>query len=170
MSVRGRIRTAARRAVLACGLALCMVLPGSAVAVASGPAQGGSASLQASAAQITYGGFVHLNGAVESDPSCVADRQVQLQGQLPGESAWTLLATKTTASDGTFSFYLKPQFSSSYQADLPVASSPSGACDPVTSNVTVTDVAAKVTARLGRNPLGAGNCTTLAISVAPPRP
>jgi D-alanyl-D-alanine carboxypeptidase/D-alanyl-D-alanine-endopeptidase (penicillin-binding protein 4) len=147
-----------------------MVLPGPGVAITSGPAQGGSASLAASSGQITYGGFVRLTGAVQSDPSCVADREVQLQGQHPGETTWAVLATKTTAADGTFSFYRKPQFSSSYQAYLPAASSPTGACDPVTSNLVANDVAAKVTAKLGQNHLGAGNCTTLAITVGPPHP
>jgi D-alanyl-D-alanine carboxypeptidase len=170
MSIRwGGHRIALRRAALTVVLALSMLLPATSAAVASGPVHPGSATLAASSGQITYGGFVRLTGAIQSDPTCVGDRQIQLQGQQPGQSAWTVLATKTTASDGTFSFYRKPQFSSSYQVYLPPASSPDGACDAVTSNPAVTAVAARVTASLGRNPLGAGNCTTLDVTVAPSR-
>ncbi|MDP9341996.1 MAG: D-alanyl-D-alanine carboxypeptidase [Actinomycetota bacterium] len=159
-----------RRALLTVALTLAMVLPATSAAVASGPVQPGSASLTASSGQIRFGGFVRLTGAIQSDPSCVADRQAQLQGQQPGQTTWTVLATKTTAADGSFAFYQKPQFSSSYQVSLPAASSPSGACDAVTSNAAVTEVSARVTARLSRNPLGAGNCTTIDVTVAPPRP
>src|SRR5438067_3912806 len=101
MSIRwGEIRTALRRAFLTVVLALSMLLPATDAAVAAGPVQAGSATLSASSGQITFGGFVKLIGAVQSDPACEADRQVQLQGQQAGQSAWTVLATKTTASDG----------------------------------------------------------------------
>ncbi len=171
MSIRwGGLHVALRRSLLTVVLALSMLLPATTAAVAAGPVQAGSASLAASSGQITFGGFVRLTGAVQSDPACQADRLVQLQGQQPGQTAWTELASKTTASDGTFSFYRKPQFSSSYQVYLPPASSPNGACDAITSNLAGTEVAARVTATLSRNPLGAGNCTTLNVTVAPPRP
>jgi D-alanyl-D-alanine carboxypeptidase len=171
MSIRrGGFRTEVRRVLQTVVLALAMLLPATTAAVAEGPVQSGSATLAASSGQITFGGFVRLTGTVQSDPACQGDRPVQLQGQQAGQTVWTVLASHATASDGTFSFYRKPTFSSSYQVYLPAASSPSGACDEITSNPAQTEVAARVTAALDRNPLGAGNCTTLAITVAPPRP
>ncbi len=150
---------------------MALVFPGNAVAVASGPSQPGSATLTASSSQITFGGFVRLTGGIQSsDPDCMTDRQVQLQAQQQDEAAWTTVVAKTTAADGTFTFYRKPRFTSSYRAFLPAASSPSGSCDAVTSNVAVTQVAARVVASMGRNPLGAGNCTRLDATVSPPRP
>src|SRR5436190_8582468 len=164
-------RFALRRVLPTVAITSSLLLPATNAAVAAGPVQSGSATLAASSNQITFGGFVRLTGAVQSgDPACEADRQVQLQGKQPGQSSWTVLATKNTASDGTFGFYRKPQCSSSYRALLPAASSPNGACDAITSQPVDTEVAARVTAALGTNPLGAGNCTTLNVTVAPPRP
>src|SRR5438093_12716892 len=105
MSVRGGVGRVAGRGLATVGIAVAMVFPGAAVAVASGPTQPGSATLAASSTQITYGGFVRLTGGIQSsDQDCMAGRQVELQAQHPGEVAWTAVVAKSTAADGTFSF------------------------------------------------------------------
>src|SRR5438046_426524 len=101
MSVRGGVGRVAGRGLATVGIAVAMVFPGTAVAVASGPTQPGSATLAASSSQITFGGFVRLAGGIQSsDPDCMAGRQVQLQAQQPGEAAWAAVVSKTTAADG----------------------------------------------------------------------
>ena len=130
----------------------------------------GSATLTGSPAEEVYGKALLLAGQVTSDPACEGGRPVRLQGREPGRAAWTSLASKTTGTAGTFSFRRRPAHSGSYRAVLPDYVTAEASCARVVSPVVANTVDARVALAVATNPLFAGNCTGITVTVAPPKP
>ncbi len=150
-------------------MGLALIAPGL-VVPPSAQASGGSATIGAMPSQITVGGQIVLAGLVSADPGCAGGRAVTLQSQHAGEATWADIDRGTTAPDGSFAFAEAPQFSASYRAFLPLATSGGVTCDPITSGQTAASVAAKVDAALSSATVAAGDCVEVTVSVQPPKP
>ncbi len=134
---------------------------------AAEPSIPGSATLQSSKAQVTFGGWVRLSGRVSSSGSCRDPREVRLRSQQPGTTTWIVIKPKQTAADGTFSFSVKPEHSARYDVYLPSF----GQCERVVSSPAVpVPVAVKVTLTVPPHGVAAGGCGTLKAGVQPPQP
>jgi serine-type D-Ala-D-Ala carboxypeptidase/endopeptidase (penicillin-binding protein 4) len=131
----------------------------------------GTATLGASRSEIVFGDAVRLTGQAGSDdPACVGGRPVNLQGREPGQSAWTLLGAHTTATDGTYAFSRRPEHTTSYRVVLPDHVTADASCARVVSPQAATTVDVRVELSLATNPLFAGNCSGLRVTVSPPKP
>src|ERR671936_422036 len=98
-AARGVLRRASRPlAVLAAALALFAV---GAEPIAEATTSG-SATLQASKAKVTFGGWVVFSGAIAANDPCKAGRTLRLRRAEPGATQWTLLWSRTNTSDGFF--------------------------------------------------------------------
>ena len=148
-------------------VALALLVAG--VPAAAAGTTPGTATLAGSRPEIVYGGAVRFTGQVSSDPACEGGRPVQLQGREPGQTAWTTLRSKTTATDGTFSFSRRPLHSSSYRAVLPLYVTADASCAHVRSPTVANTVHARVVLTLTTDPLFAGNCSALTVTVSPPK-
>lgn len=137
------------------------------VAPAFGAAVPGSASLKASQAQIVAGSNVQLSGQVQTDDVCRADRSVQLETRIAGQTSWAAIGSGQSAGDGTFSVAAVPQHTSEFRAVLAEAVRGSIVCEQVVSGPASTDVIAQVKSMLTRTTIRAGNCTSLTVSVLP---
>ena len=162
------MRRCRRLAVTLPVLALVQVLAG-VPAAASGPISG-TASLDVSKHQVVYGGHISLTGTLTTDPSCRGGRLADLQAREPGTSTWTVLATHTTASDGTFGFYRQPEHTSSYRVRLPARVTNQASCAAVVSTWARNTVRVRVRVAASPNPVDAGTCASIRATVAPPKP
>jgi D-alanyl-D-alanine carboxypeptidase/D-alanyl-D-alanine-endopeptidase (penicillin-binding protein 4) len=104
-----------------------------------------------------------------ADPGCVAGRPADLQGREPGQSSWTVLKSKSTGNDGSFSFWRRPAHTSSYRVVLPDYVTADASCAQVISPRVASTVDARVKLTVA-TPLFAGNCSHLSIAVSPPKP
>jgi D-alanyl-D-alanine carboxypeptidase len=149
-------------------VAVALLLPGLA-AVASAPVDG-TATLAVSRPEIVYGGAIRLTGAVQSGEGCVSGRQVRLQGREPGQAGFTFLKKGTTAGDGSFGFWRRPEHTSDYRAFLPQVVTATATCNAVTSPILSSAVDAKVSLALSPNPLDAATCAKATVAVLPSKP
>jgi D-alanyl-D-alanine carboxypeptidase/D-alanyl-D-alanine-endopeptidase (penicillin-binding protein 4) len=134
---------------------------------AAEPSIPGSATLQSSKPQVTFGGSVRFSGTLSSTGSCRDPREVRLRSQAPGTTTWTPIKTGQTAQAGTFSFGIQPQHSARYDVYLPSFSQ----CERVVSSPAVpVPVAVKATLTVPPNGVAAGDCGTLKAAVQPPQP
>jgi D-alanyl-D-alanine carboxypeptidase/D-alanyl-D-alanine-endopeptidase (penicillin-binding protein 4) len=141
-----------------------------AVAVAGlsfpGPAaaqEPGTATLLASAGQVTSGEPVGLSGRIEAATECAAARAVELQRLTAGAGSWELVGGGTAGPDGAFAFSIGPEHTAVYRAVAPTTE----ACAQVVSPEVLVTVAVLVQASLASGILGAGNCADLPILVSP---
>jgi len=120
-------------------------------------------TIAASAPIIVVGDQVQLSGVASGDAGCSASRSVQLEWQAADSSAWAVVATGTTAADGTYSFANGQQYSGSFRATLPL----DGACTAVASDAVTVRVRASVESMLVASSLTAGSCLDLSATVSP---
>lgn len=151
------------RALVALVAMVVLAVPRSGAAEPTVP---GTATLAASRAQVTYGGWVQFTGALDAAAPCEAGREVRLRAIEAG-GAWTRLKVHSTDDAGRFSFFLRPRHSSSYDVWLPS----SGSCERVVSSPALEiPVAARVTLTGPANGVAAGSCGPLSATVEPPAP
>jgi serine-type D-Ala-D-Ala carboxypeptidase/endopeptidase (penicillin-binding protein 4) len=126
----------------------------------------GSATLQASKPQVTFGGWVVFSGAIAANDPCRAGRTWRLRMAEPGATQWTVLWSGTTKPDGSFERGVQPDHTARYQAYLPLTPT----CDAVTSNRVRVPVAVRITMSGPPDGIPAGSCGTVRAAVAPPEP
>ncbi len=133
----------------------------------AGPTIGGTATLGASKAGITFGGWVRLTGAVKAHEPCRSGREVRLRAvEADDGGQWSILKTGTTDADGAFAFGLQPEHTAKYQVSLPKTA----ICKLVTSAAIQVPVAVRVTLSGPDQPVPAGSCASLTGEVQPPKP
>lgn len=123
-------------------------------------------TLTASGSITTFGDTVDLAGQVAGDPNCVASRTVQLAWRAADSAAWAVVATGTTAADGTFSFTNGQDYSGRYRAQLPETTT----CLAVASGGVAVRVRAFVDTALLAGSLVAGSCVDVDVTVWPAKP
>jgi serine-type D-Ala-D-Ala carboxypeptidase/endopeptidase (penicillin-binding protein 4) len=134
--------------------------------VPSAVAGSASVGLSASATTITFGDAVTLSGAVTGDPSCDAQRVVELRWRGAGTPGFTVVAQGTTAADGTFSFVQSQPYNGRFRAVLPIE----GECVRTVSDDVQVRVRALVDASLISGSSEAGSCVDVFVIVSPTKP
>jgi D-alanyl-D-alanine carboxypeptidase/D-alanyl-D-alanine-endopeptidase (penicillin-binding protein 4) len=123
-------------------------------------------SLSASNRTVTYGDAVTLSGAATGDAACIGARAVELRWRGRGAPSFAVVATATTAADGSFAFEATEPSTGRYRASI----SATGGC----GSVLAPDVLVRVRALVETSAVGgrgeAGSCLDLAASVSPPKP
>jgi len=133
----------------------------------AGPTIGGTATLTASKAQVTFGGWVRLGGAVKAQEPCRSGREVRLRAvEADDGGQWSVIRTGHTDADGTFGFGVQPDHTAKYQAVLPKTP----VCKLVASTALQVPVAVRVTLTGPTKPLPAGSCASLTAEVEPAKP
>jgi hypothetical protein len=115
---------------------------------------------------VSFGDAVELSGTVAGDPACVAGRGVDLVWQTGGSAGWTVVASTTSAADGTFAFSADPQFTGLFEAQTASA----GSCAALASAPVTVKVRAFVDTSLLAGSLDAGSCVDVEVRVSPPKP
>lgn len=123
----------------------------------------GTATLLASAGQITAGEPVGLSGLIEAATECAAGRALELQGRLDDAGSWDLVAGGTAGPDGAFAFSVGPEHTAVYRAVAPATES----CAQVVSPEVLVTVAVLVQASLASAVLAAGTCADMPVVVSP---
>jgi serine-type D-Ala-D-Ala carboxypeptidase/endopeptidase (penicillin-binding protein 4) len=129
-------------------------------------AETATATLSVSASIVNFGNQVAVSGSVTADPGCTAGRAVSLEWRAADATAFSDVATGTTAEDGSFTFEDAQPHTGRYRAMLPEA----GSCLASTSNQALVRVRAQVDAALVAASTEAGDCVEVAASVHPARP
>jgi serine-type D-Ala-D-Ala carboxypeptidase/endopeptidase (penicillin-binding protein 4) len=125
-----------------------------------------SVTLSASAGAMTFGETVTLSGTVTGDLACVAGRAVDLAWQANGTSTWTVVATTTSGTDGTFAFTNGQPSTGFFEVQLP----PAGSCAAATSGPVAVGVRVFLDTSLLAGSLEAGSCVDVDVQVSPPKP
>ncbi|HSL15765.1 MAG TPA: D-alanyl-D-alanine carboxypeptidase [Actinomycetota bacterium] len=125
-----------------------------------------TATLTASDKLMTAGDQIVLSGAVSGDPGCLPGRTAQLMFRVPDPLAWVLVASGTTASDGSYTFTDGQMTSGRYHVELPIDDT----CPPVVSQEVEVKVRARVDSTLLATSLVAGSCVSIDVMVAPDKP
>ncbi len=117
-------------------------------------------------ATIVFGDAVTIAGTLAGEPSCAADRTVDLEYERADEIVYTSVDETTTSADGSYSFSQSPEFTGRFRVSAPEA----GACPASTSDPVLVRVKARVDSTLLAGSLAAGSCLSLEVTVSPPRP
>jgi D-alanyl-D-alanine carboxypeptidase/D-alanyl-D-alanine-endopeptidase (penicillin-binding protein 4) len=123
-------------------------------------------SLSASRTSITYGQTVPFAGRVDGDPGCVGGRAVKLAWRAGDGDPWAVVASGTTAADGTFSFRNGQDHTGRFRAQLPSTVS----CAFAASTGIAVRVHALVDTSLVAGSLDVGSCVDVNVRVSPPKP
>jgi D-alanyl-D-alanine carboxypeptidase len=134
--------------------------------VPSALAETATATLSASAPIVNFGEAVTVSGSIAGDPGCIGGRGVTLQWQPVDSTAFSNVATGTTAADGSFTFVQTQPHTGRYVATIQADAS----CLASTTNQVLVRVRAMVDAALVAGPTGAGSCVDVSMSVMPERP
>jgi D-alanyl-D-alanine carboxypeptidase len=123
-------------------------------------------SLSSSSGAMTFGETVTLKGSVGGDPACVAGRAVELAWRAADSTAWAVVATGTTAPDGSLSFTNGQDYDGFFRAQLPQAAT----CAAAVSQEVSVRVRAFVDTSLIAGSLDAGSCVDIDVHVSPEKP
>jgi D-alanyl-D-alanine carboxypeptidase/D-alanyl-D-alanine-endopeptidase (penicillin-binding protein 4) len=123
-------------------------------------------TLTASSTVVTFGDVVTLSGRATGDPGCVANRTVELAWRAVDSAAWAVVATSSSAADGTFSFTNGQDHTGSFRAQLPATVSCAGA-DSGEIGVRVRPF---VDTALLAGSLDVGTCVDVDVTVSPAKP
>ena len=134
--------------------------------VPSALAETATATLSASASIVNFGEAVTVSGSIAADPGCTGGRNVTLQWQPADSTAFTNVATGTTAADGSFTFVQTQPHSGSYAATIQQDAS----CLASTTNQVLVRVREMVDAALVAGSPEGGSCVDVSMSVLPERP
>jgi D-alanyl-D-alanine carboxypeptidase len=132
--------------------------------VPSALAETATATLSASAPIVNFGEAVTVSGSIAADPGCIGGRGVTLQWQPVDSTAFSNVATGTTAADGSFTFVQTQPHTGRYAATIEQDAS----CLASTTNQVLVRVRAVVDAALVAGPTG--SCVDVSMSVMPERP
>lgn len=148
------------------GLAFIELALLSTLLVPSALAETATATLSASASTVNFGEAVTVSGSIAADPGCIGGRNVTLQWQPADSTAFTNVATGTTAADGSFTFVQTQPHSGSYAATIQQDAS----CLASTTNQVLVRVREMVDAALVAGSPEGGSCVDVSMSVLPERP
>ena len=127
-------------------------------------AETATATLSASAPIVNFGEAVSVSGSIAGDPGCIGGRGVTLQWQPVDSTAFSNVATGTTAADGSFTFVQTQPHTGRYAATIEQDAS----CLASTTNQVLVRVRVIVDAALVAGPTG--SCVDVSMSVVPERP
>jgi D-alanyl-D-alanine carboxypeptidase/D-alanyl-D-alanine-endopeptidase (penicillin-binding protein 4) len=123
-------------------------------------------TLGASSSLMTYGDTVRLTGQASGDPSCLANRPVELAWRSVDSDAWAVVADGVTSPDGTFSLVNGQDHSGRFRAQLPATAS----CAAAASDGVAVRVRAFVDTSLLAGSLDVGSCVDVDVTVSPAKP
>lgn len=129
---------------------------------------GGTVTLAAAPARITFGAQVRFDGAVDADLPCREGRTVRLEHRPADQPTWSTVATSTTAPDGLFAFVVWPQHTASYRAAVVASSQPD--CARMTSPEVAVEVAVRLSLSVAPRPLRASRCGRVSVLAEPVKP
>ncbi len=122
-----------------------------------------SLTLTTTPASISYGASTTLRGRLTtSTGTALAGKPVQISVRPRGTTTWTLLSTRTTAADGTFSGTHQPRRNVDYRASFSGDTQ-----NQAVSRSGRTDVAPAITATLSSTAVRIGTVVTLRGTVTP---
>ena len=91
--------------------------------VPSALAETATATLSASAPIVNFGEAVTVSGSIAADPGCIGGRGVTLQWQPVDSTAFSNVATGTTAADGSSTFVQTQPHTGRYGATIQAGAS-----------------------------------------------
>ena len=113
--------------------------------------------------KVTYPGTTRATGTLRWRGQPLAGRALIVQGQAPGATSWTKVATTTTSTTGTYAVTLKPSAITRYRV-VYLGTTTNGGAVGATSTVTV---APSVSIRASRSSFALGGSATLSTTVGP---